>query len=395
MHSRWIDRSLVPVVAVLALAACSGPENVQKPPAAAGAASSPAVAPSVADLVQPSEGVARYLEVGQPAERVVRETLRIPGRIETNEDRTARIGAPITGRITAIHAVVGQQVRKGELLAEISSPELSTAQLAFLKAHSSEQLAQRAADRARLLLDAGVIGSAELQRRESELAVSRAETRAARDQLRTLGLSAAAIDRLMSTGQILATAPITATKNGTVIDRDAALGQVAAPADRLFTVTDLRALWAVADVPEKDVRHVGLGQRVVLEVPSLGDRELEGKVSHVADLVDPQTRTVRVRMELPNPAGEFKPAMLASMRLAGEEKRQVVVPKAALVREGNRDQVFVEESSGSFRLRQVTVGPEDGEHRIVLEGLSGGETIAVAGAFHLNNERRQLANGGR
>lgn len=394
MHSRWIDRSLVPVVAVLALAACSGPENIQKPPAAAGAASAPAAA-SAPDLVQPSEGVARYLEVGQPAERVVRETLRIPGRIETNEDRTARVGAPITGRITAIHAVVGQQVRKGDLLAEISSPELSTAQLAFLKAHSSEQLAQRAAERARLLLDAGVIGAAELQRRDSELAIARAETRAARDQLRTLGLSAGSIDRLMRTGQILTAAPITATKNGTVIDRRATLGQVAAPSDELFTITDLRALWAVADVPEKDVRHVGLGQRVVLEVPSLGNREVEGQVSRVADLVDPQTRTVRVRMELANPAGDFKPAMLASMRLAGEEKRQVVVPKTALVREGNRDQVFVAESPGAFRLRPVTVGPEDGENRIVLEGLSGGETIAVAGAFHLNNERRQLANGGR
>jgi cobalt-zinc-cadmium efflux system membrane fusion protein len=394
MHSRWIDRSLLPVVAVLALAACSGPENLQKPPAAAGAASSPAAA-SAPDLVQPSEGVARYLEVGQPAERVVRETLRIPGRIETNEDRTARVGAPITGRITAIHAVVGQQVRKGDLLAEISSPELSSAQLAFLKAHSSEQLAQRAAERARLLLDAGVIGAAELQRRDSELAIARAETRAARDQLRTLGLSAGSIDRLMRTGQILTAAPITATKNGTVIDRRATLGQVAAPSDELFTITDLRALWAVADVPEKDVRHVGLGQRVVLEVPSLGSREVEGQVSRVADLVDPQTRTVRVRMELANPAGDFKPAMLASMRLAGEEKRQVVVPKTALVREGNRDQVFVAESPGAFRLRPVTVGPEDGENRIVLEGLSGAETIAVAGAFHLNNERRQLANGGR
>lgn len=388
-----LARSGSSILAVLALAACTGGEPAAD--ASSQAANRPAPAAAAPDLVRPSEGAARYLEVGLPAERVVRETLRIPGRIETNEDRTARIGAPITGRVTAIHAVVGQQVRKGELLAEISSPELSTAQLAFLKAHSAEQLGQRAAERARLLLDAGVIGSAELQRRESELAIARAETRAARDQLRTLGLSAGAIDRLRSTGQILAAAPITATKSGTVIERQATLGQVAAPADELFTITDLRALWAVADVPEKDVRHVGVGQRVVLEVPALGEREIAGTVSHVADLVDPQTRTVRVRMELDNPSADFKPAMLASMRLAGEARRQVVVPKSALVREGNRDQVFVADSSGAFRLRPVTVGPEEGENRVVLDGLGAGESIAVAGAFHLNNERRQLANGGR
>lgn len=395
MHPRRLFRYPIPVLAALALAGCTGSEPAPTLAAKADAGAPAAQAAAAPDLVHPSEGATRYLEVGQPAERVVRETLRIPGRIETNGDRTARIGAPITGRVTAIHAVVGQQVRRGDLLAEISSPELSTAQLAFLKAHSAEQLAQRAAERARLLLDAGVIGSAELQRRESELAISRAETRAARDQLRTLGLSAASIERLMSTGQILAAAPITATKTGTVIERHATLGQVAAPSDELFTVTDLRALWAVADVPEKDVRHVGLGQTVVLEVPALGDREVEGRVSHVADLVDPQTRTVRVRMELANPSGEFKPAMLASMRLAGEARRQVVVPKAALVRDGNRDHVFVADQSGAFRLRPVTIGPENGESRVVLEGLSGQETIAVAGAFHLNNERRQLANGGR
>lgn len=406
MNTRSLVRSGTSILALLALAACTGKEPVSgaatsaadpiAPAASAAASAASAAAPAASpDLVRPSAGAARYLEVGLPAERVVREMLRIPGRIQANEDRTARIGAPITGRLTAIHAVVGQQVRKGDLLAEISSPELSTAQLAFLKAHSAEQLAQRAAERARLLLDAGVIGAAELQRRDSELAISRAETRAARDQLRTLGLSAGAIDRLMRTGQLLAAAPITATKSGTVIERQATLGQVAAPADELFTITDLRALWAVADVPEKEVRHVGLGQSVVLEVPALGDREIEGRVSHVADLVDPQTRTVRVRMELANPSGEFKPAMLASMRLAGEERRQVVVPKAALVREANRDQVFVADPSGSFRLRPVTIGSEEGDNRVVLDGLAAGETIAVAGAFHLNNERRQLANGGR
>ncbi|MCM5571656.1 efflux RND transporter periplasmic adaptor subunit [Burkholderiaceae bacterium FT117] len=393
MNKRFLVRSGGSILAALAIAGCTGGEPATDARSQA-ADPAPPVA-STPDLVRPSEGAARYLETGQPDERVVREMLRIPGRIEANEDRTARIGAPITGRVTAIHAVVGQQVRKGDLLAEISSPELSTAQLAFLKAHSAENLAQRAAERARLLLDAGVIGSAELQRRESELAISRAETRAARDQLRTLGLSAGAIDRLQGTGQILAAAPITATKSGTVIARRAALGQVAEPADELFTITDLRALWAVADVPEKDVRYVGLGQRVVLEVPALGEREIEGDVSHVADLVDPQTRTVRVRMELANPSGEFKPAMLASMRLAGEARRQVVVPKAALVRDGNRDHVFVADEAGAFRLRSVTIGPEDGDNRVVLDGLKAGETIAIAGAFHLNNERRQLANGGR
>ena len=405
MKTDALVRASVALLIAAALAGCSGSEPApSNAPAAANAptaapaatnAAAPAPASADPDLVEASEGAARYLELGRPDQRVFRDTLRIPGRIESNENRTARVGAPITGRVTAIHAVVGQQVRMGDRLAEISSPELSAAQLAFLKAHSAEQLTQRAAERARLLLEADVIGSAELQRRESELSIARAETRAARDQLRTLGLSGAAIDRLMATGQILTVAPIAATSSAPRIAPHPARGQVAAPSDHLFTITDLRALWAVADVPEQEARHVGVGQRVVLEVPALGDREVEGTIVQVSDLVDPETRTVRVRMDLPNPDGEFKPAMLAMMRVAGEARRQVVVPKAALVRDGNRDRVFVAEGPNRFRLKPVTPGAEDGEHRVILEGLRGDETIVVAGAFHLNNERRQLATGGR
>ncbi|MBX3614309.1 MAG: efflux RND transporter periplasmic adaptor subunit, partial [Burkholderiaceae bacterium] len=195
MRTDALVRASVALLIAAALAGCSGSEPA--PSAAPAPANAPTArnvappAPAAADpdLVEASEGAARYLELGRPDQRVFRDTLRIPGRIETNENRTARVGAPITGRVTAIHAVVGQQVRMGDRLAEISSPELSAAQLTFLKAHSAEQLAQRAAERARLLLDADVIGSAELQRRESELSIARAETRAARDQLRTLGLS--------------------------------------------------------------------------------------------------------------------------------------------------------------------------------------------------------------
>ena len=394
------DASLVVAAGTSAVeAGTTGQRAVPTAPAPAGSGQAAKAGPAAPErdpsLVTATPGVARYLSTGLPGEVVVRDELKIPGRLETNENRTARIGAPTTGRLTAIHATVGQKVRQGDVLAEISSPELSSAQLGFLKAHSAEQLAQRAVDRARLLLEAGVIGAAELQRRESELSVARAEKQAARDQLRVLGLPLRAIDRLMQTGQIITAAPITATKAGTVIERRAALGQVVAPSDELFTVTNLAALWAVADVPEQDARQARIGQRVELQVPALGEQRTEGTISWVSDLVDPQTRTIRVRMELPNPEGELKPAMLATMLIKGPERRRLVVPRAALVRDENRDFVFVAESADSYRMRAVTLGAETGDTRVVLEGLRAGERIVTSGAFHLNNERRQLAVGGR
>lgn len=373
------------LAALALLQACGRKPEATPPPAqASAAAADPAEVSVDAEL-------ARRLSVGPVATRQVVDTIRVAGRLDVNQYRTARIGAPITGRITHIDAMLGQQVREGQVLAEINSPELAQAQLGFLRAHSEQQLLTRAVERAQLLLAADVIGAAELQRRQSELTVAAAEKRASSDQLRALGLSARRIQRLEETGEIQPAAAITATLKGTIIERNLAQGQVVNPSDVLFVVSDLNSVWALAEVPEQDSQFVKPGQRVQIELPALDNERFAGRVAYVADVVDPETRTVRVGVEMENKLLRFKPSMLMTMLVEGPTASRQVVPQSAVVRENDMDQVFVESRPGVFRLTPVPLGAEREGMRTLSRPLPEGTRIVLDGAFHLNNVRAQQA----
>jgi len=348
-------------------------------------------APKAADptLVAPAPELLDQLKLADVQKLPVAETLRVAGRIDFDEQRLARIGATVTGRVTQIDALLGQDVKKGEVLARLNSSELSSQQLAYLKARAQLELNRRNAERAKALFEADVIGAAELQRRESEYQISIAESRAASDQLQLLGVSPAAIDRLGKLGAVDSVTPVVATLGGVVVERKLAQGQVVQPADALFVVADLSRLWAVAQVPEQQVSQVRAGQTVSIEVPALGNEKLVGKLIFVGQTIDPETRTVLVRTELDNRDGRLKPAMLASMLIEARAVERLVVQASAVVRENDEDHVFVAEGDGVFRLLKVKLGPEQGGQRVVLSGLKGQEKVVVDGAFHLNNERNR------
>lgn len=339
--------------------------------------------------VTPSPELLDQLKLSDVSTQPVAETLRVSGRIDFDEQRLARIGATVTGRVTDIDALLGQSVKKGEILARLNSSELSSQQLAYLKARAQLELNRRNAERAKALFEADVIGAAELQRRESEYQISKAETRAASDQLQLLGVGPAAIDRLGKQGEVNSVTPVVATLNGVVVERKLAQGQVVQPADSLFVVADLSRLWAVAQVPEQQVSQVKAGQSVSIEVPALGHEKLVGKLIFVGQTIDPETRTVLVRTELDNRDGRLKPAMLASMLIEAKPVNRLVIPAGAVVRENDEDNVFVAVGDGAFRLAKVKLGPEQGGVRVVVSGLKGGEKLVVDGAFHLNNERNR------
>jgi membrane fusion protein, heavy metal efflux system len=336
------------------------------------------------------------IQVSDVVSHEMSDTLRVAGQIDFDEQSLTRIGASVTGRVTQIQAALGQVVKKGETLALINSSELSGSQLAYLKARSEKELHRRNMERAKTLFEADVISAAELQRRESEYEIASAETRAAQDQLRVLGVSPNSIERLGNTGTIDSVASVMATIKGVVVERKIAAGQVVQPSDVLFTVADLSRVWAVAQVPEQQVSQVKVGQSVSIEVPALGHEKLEGKLIFVGQTVNPETRTVLVRTELDNKSGRLKPSMLASMLIESAPVQRLVVPITAVVRQDDADYVFIEESPNQFRLTSVKLAAEQNGQRVVLEGLKPGMRIVSDGAFHLNNHRNlaEMENGG-
>ncbi len=380
----------------LTLAGCGKDDAAKKPPAAPSAStgSSAPAAPGAPKKSDPMEveltaemNKQFRVEAAQMASIAISQ--KVAGRIEANEHRTTRIGASVSGRVIQVMAEVGDRVKAGQPLARLASPELTNAQLAYLRAVSSTKLAERSVERAQQLVLADVIGNAELQRREVELSVARAELRAASDQLRLIGMSPAAIDKLRETGALAAEVPITSTRTGIVIERKVSQGQVAQPGDPLFTVADLSNVWVVGALPEQDANSVKLDQRVEVEVPALGQQVLKGKIVYISDTVQTDTRTVPIRTEVDNPKFELKPQMLATLRLNGLFVEQLAVPAAAVVRENDKDYVFVKVAENRFRLTEVQLDPLAGELRPVRKGIDVGTPIVVDGSFHLNSQRKR------
>jgi cobalt-zinc-cadmium efflux system membrane fusion protein len=342
------------------------------------------------------ESLRTQIQVAEVLSQDLSDTLRVAGQIDFDEQALTRIGASVTGRVTQITAQLGNVVNKGDTLALINSSELSGSQLAYLRARSERELHRRNVERAKTLFDADVISAAELQRRENEYEIASAETRAARDQLRVLGVSAASIERLGQTGSIDSVAGVVATIKGVVVERKIAAGQVVQPSDVLFAVADLSRVWAVAQVPEQQISQVKVGQSVSIEVPALENEKLVGKLIYVGQTVNPDTRTVLVRTELDNKHGRLKPSMLASMLIQSAPVKRVVVPITAVVRQDDADFIFIEESQNNFRLTEVKLAAEQNGQRVVLEGIKPGMRIVSDGAFHLNNHRNlaEMENGG-
>lgn len=335
--------------------------------------------------------LAKQLKIGEPKIEEVAGSLQVSARIDTDASRIARIGSPVAGRIIKLLVLEGQYVHRGESLATLHSTDLSDTQFSFIKAFSQENLARQATERAEQLVKADVMGRAELERRRAELLQASTEAAAFRTQLSGLGMTDAAIRKLESTRKLNADYPIVSTISGTVLDRKVTIGQIVQPAEIAFMVADLSNVWVIADVPEESSGRLHKGMEVIVKIPALPEQELHGKLSYVSPIVDPSTRTVQVRMDLPNPKGIYKPAMLAGLTFIDASERKNTIPSTAVVREENKDYVFVQIEPTKFMLREVSLGLESGDRRVLESGVSPGEKIVLDGAFHLNNQRKQNA----
>ncbi len=283
---------------------------------------------------------------------------------------------------------LGEAVQKGDLLAVLNSGELATAQSDYLKAMSKLQLRKSVYDRAKQLYESGILATANLQQRENELTEAEVDLNAALDHLKIMGMTDRDVTDLARRRNIKSLSPITATLSGTVIERKITLGQVVQPSDAVFTVADLSQIWLVADVSEQLAHWVREGDEAEAEIPALpGNRRFTGRLIYVGDVINPETRTATVRMEIPNADEVIKPNMLAILLIRKLGSQQAVVPDEAVVREDNQDHVFVQVSSNGFRLKPVTLGEQEGTVRPVLGGIVTGDRIVASGAFHLNNER--------
>ncbi len=347
-----------------------------------------AAANSRQKVVTHEPGIVRFA-AGEPQLSAIRAELvsaepmptadPVNGRIVFDENATSRISSPLTGRVLKLHAGVGDLVRRGASLLEIDAPDLANAEADQQKAVSEEMRKRLAYERAKRLHDNEVIARKELEAAEADFFQSQADTRRASARLRNLQASG------HENGKFVLRSPLA----GVIVERNANPGQEVRPdlEHPLFLVTDISRLWVLADIPEKHLGNVHVGQTVAVESDAYPDRHFSATVERIGVAVDPVTRRVQVRCVIANPDGKLKPEMFVRVAfLADGEHKGIRVHNTSLVTEGIYVYVFVEKSAGTFEKRRVTLALRGNDHSFVEQGLEEGEHVVTEGALLLNSE---------
>lgn len=334
--------------------------------------------------------------IGLVVQAVTRSDFRtyreFPAIVQPNERAMADITTLVRGRVVDVYADLGQQVEANALLAILYSSELGLAQSAYLKSRAKLHVAEQAYARAKYLLQEKVIGEAEAQRRQAELLSMQAEAHEARDHLKLLGMSDEEFRRLDKSRDIRSHVPIVAPFAGRIIGRNLTRGEVVETTEKLFVVADLSEVWVRANIPEKDIPfvhsvHASGGTQAEVRINAYPREIFKGTITYVGDVLDPATRTMQLRLELPNPEGRLKPEMFATIRLYSESQPdRLAVPEASLQRDQDRTFVFVQRSANEYEAREVQTGESNGTHTTILGGLTEGEPVVTHGAFILKSE---------
>ncbi len=327
------------------------------------------------------------IEVAPVARGQLRVPREFPATVQANENELAEVTALIRGRVVKVYVDVGQDVKKDALLAMLHSTDLGVAEGAYLKATAKLHEAELAYERARDLHEQKVVSLAELQRREAAMKTARAETREARNRLELLGIPRQEVDRLDREHTIKADVSLRAPFDGRVIMRNITRGEVVEMEQKLFTIADLSAVWVVGNVPEKDVQYIRKDQRVDVIASAYPHAIFQGTITYVSDMLDSATRTMRLRVTVPNSDLLLKPEMFATVRVyAAATPEALTVPIEAVQNGPTGTMVFVQRGTNDFEVRMVKVGSEQGEVVTVVEGVSAGEQVVTKGSFVLKSE---------
>ena len=312
-------------------------------------------------------------KLGVKAETVAKRTLirsmRALGSIQVDERRIHAVTPKFEGWIQRLYVnTTGQTVKRGQPLLEIYSPELMTAQQEYLIARQGQQALQQ--------------GSVQARDTAEHL------TNNALQRLHYWDIAEAQLKRLQSQEKLLDTLPLLSPVNGVVLEKPAVEGLRFMPGELLFRIADLSTVWLLAEVFEQDIGGVHPGQAVQVLINAYPDKLFSGKVGFIYPTLATETRTVKVRIELPNGEGLLKPGLYGSVTLATLENKntRLAVPDSAVIDSGTRQIVLLQRGEGRFEPRTVKLGLQADGYREVMEGLEAGDKVVTRANFLIDAE---------
>ncbi len=318
------------------------------------------------------------------------DTVSSPGKVEANANRLAHVTLQLTGRVTAVYAKIGDSVRQGQPLLTVESADADSAVSTSLQAQASVTQSKSALAKAQLdlnrqkdLFDHGAVpekevlnGQAVVVQMQAGVEQAQAAAEQSRRRLQILGISPGSFGQ-----RVTVNAPI----SGKVLEMSVANGEfrndLSVP---LMTIADLSSVWVTSDVPETAIRLVKAGEPARIQLAAYPGETFLGRVTLIGDVVDPQTRTVKVRAELPNAGGRLKPEMFGNIQLAEHTELRPTVPAAAIVSTDGKAIVWREKSRGVFERVAVTLGTQTGDRVAIISGLAAEDRVVVDGVMLLS-----------
>ncbi|MGD9680711.1 MAG: efflux RND transporter periplasmic adaptor subunit [Candidatus Obscuribacterales bacterium] len=387
-------------------------------------------------VFEPDSPVLKDIKVTTVKERKLEHLVEANAQLQPNANSVTRINPPIAGQVTSICANLGDSVRAGQLVATINSREVGV-MIADLINEETEidsvlsrelldldyelkrleaqvDLDSKRYERARLLMEEKIGSRATLETADTELKknelivqatcakrvklqnVADEKKRLARlalkQRLKVLGMSPLAVDRIIASKNIVNALPICTPQAGIVLERNVNDGELADPSKTLFVIDDIDNLWLVADIFEKDIKYISVGEDVDFVVDSFPDERFRARLDYVAGTINPDTRTLPVRCTVSNKGLKLKPKMFARMRIHVAERLVPSIPRTAVQNIGARKVVYCAINKNTFKQTEVVLGQESGDFVEVVSGLKLDDPVVAEGTFKLRAQSAKLAH---
>jgi membrane fusion protein, heavy metal efflux system len=346
------------------------------------------------DKIELNDRQAAAIKIEKVGERPFAVEIQAVGAVDFNEDLSVQVFPHYQGRIIEAYARLGDDVKKGQILYTIDSPDLVQAEGTLIEAAATLDLTNQALARAKVVYEGHGMAQKDFEQAVADQQNAEGAFKAARDGVLVFGKSPAEADRIVSARKVDPVLVVPSPIGGHVTARNAQPGLFVQPgtAPAPYNIADLSTLWLVANVPESDVPGLRVGQPVKISVMAYPGRVFEGKLARLGSSVDPAVHTLTTRAEIDDPSHELRPGMIANFRIETKAPhRNAAVPVNALVREGDGTMTaWVTADSHHFARRIVKVGLQQDGYRQILDGIKPGETIVSDGAILLSN----IADGG-
>lgn len=325
--------------------------------------------------VPPNSPLRGRLGIAQAAYQSVRRTLEAPAEVEVDPARMARITPPLPGRIVALFVRFGERVSAGQPLYALDSPDLVSAQTDYMRARSALAQAERTLLRQLDLRQSGIGAARDVEQAQTDRDIAKSELERATLRLKLLGIDPGALGRPLTVRSPIA---------GRIVEYHVAPGEFRNDlSEPLMTIADLSTVWVTANVQEKDIRRVQVGEDADAAFAAYPGESLRGKVLFVGDLLKPETRTIQVRVAFANEDRRLRPGMFGSVRFTENAAPELVVPTTAIVLLGDASFVFVEVAPWVFQRRRIIPGMQLEKRTAVVDGLKAGERLVVENAVLL------------